>query len=512
MGIAVYNIYNNENAPIHKISENKYKTIKPSARQLKQEIEVDAQVVPLKEVKVSSEIPGRLEWIGPEEGDRVTEGQHIASIEHSELLSEINQAKARLEQAKAELAKARAGAREEDIEIARERLNETNVQVTASKTALASASRAATDTLDGQMLIVDKYFVDPEEPDAELNIQYVSSGDKNQIDDMRRALEKMIQDAHKIADSFKDADAVSSMSAESVLDSAKEILDTLGHAKDLSLKIDDAVSNALERLNRNNLKLAQADMQKVKPVLESERLKLDQSISALKIANAKYKQADVELKKLLAGTRKEDIDALEAAVKLAESSVSAAQSKLAKAIIKSPVSGTVSEVYKERGEYVSSMEPILSIITDGVFIKAQVPEVDISKVRIGMPVEIKFDAYKSKRFKGEVYFIYPSQKEINNIVYYEIKVLIKDPSADKYEILPGMTASVYIPSVNKDAKVTIPKNIVQKDEEGSYVMVLDSKAVNPFVPQKRYIKLGESDGKYVEVLSGLDLTDKVVLE
>jgi len=214
----------------------------------------------------------------------------------------------------------------------------------------------------------------------------------------------------------------------------------------------------------------------------------------------------------VAGTRQEDIDALEAAVQLAEAQVASAQTKLNKAKIYAPVSGQVSKLYKEQGESVMASEPILSIIAGGVFVKAQVPEVDISKVKLNMDVDVKFDAYKSKRFKGRVYFIYPTQKEINNIVYYEVKILLDEKDVQDYEILPGMTASVYIPTVDKEAKVSIPSHITQKDDGGTFVYILDRKGVNPNVPQKRYIKLGATDGKYVEVLSGLSLSDKVVID
>ncbi len=509
IGIGAYNIYTRSSDEF----TSKYKTIKPQTRLLKQEVEVDAQVEPKKNIDVSSEIPGKIEWFAVSEGDTVRQGQHVVTIEHSELLVALQQAQANLAKAKAELAKAKQGARQEDLEIAKEQVTEADLQVSSAKTSLASAVRTLSDVVDTQMDVIDKYYEeDEDEGTFDLSIQHVDSVYVNALNQDRKLLEAELDSLYSFASKLQDADYVKSIDVSEFLTKAEKVSHTLSQIKELTNSIESAVSDALETLNRANLKAAQADMQIVRPKIETEKAKLDASISQLRLAQAKYKQAKIAHEKLQAGTRKEDIEALEAAVRLAEAQVASAQAKLDKAKILSPATGQVSKTYKEVGEFVQASEPIFSIITGGVFVKAQVPEVDISKVKLNMDVDVKFDAYKSKRFKGKVYFIYPTQKEINNIVYYEVKILLDEKDVQDYEILPGMTASVYIPTVDKEVKVSIPSHITQKDDGGTFVYVLDRKGVNPNVPQKRYIKLGVTDGKYVEVLSGLSLSDKVVID
>ena len=511
-----YNIYSGQNeikSPLNSRFSGTHKTIFPAKQSLKKDIEVDAQVVPLKEVKVSSEIPGRIEWLGVSEGDKVSVGQHIASIEHSELLTQLAQAKARLAQARAELDKAKAGARKEDITIAEQKVTETKIQIESSALSLAGVLRSAIDKIDDNMEIVDEYFTDENSEKPQVNVRYLDESGQKDAETRRLALQKPLQSLHDLEIKLRDSEYVKSADIPTLLSHASLTTATLTEIKELVGNLESLASDALEtHISFRRLKELQADMQKVRAATEAEKSKVDSSISAIKLANAKYEQARVALEKLEKGTRQEDLDALQANVDLAKAALETVQSKLDKASVQSPVSGTVSQVMKEQGEYVNSQEPIISIVTSGVYIKAQVPEVDIAKIHTGMPVSVKFDTYKSKRFNGKIYFIYPTQKEINGIVYYDIKVLLDKGEADNYDIKPGMTATVYIPVLNLKDKLTVPNKLIKKDSQGAYVYVIDPKAVNPNIPQKRYIKTGPTDGKYTVVLSGLISSDRLLAD
>jgi RND family efflux transporter MFP subunit len=65
-------------------------------------------VVAQRKAAVASKITGRLEWLGVEEGSRVSSGQVIARLENLDLAAAIHQAEASVEIAKASLEQARA--------------------------------------------------------------------------------------------------------------------------------------------------------------------------------------------------------------------------------------------------------------------------------------------------------------------------------------------------------------------------------------------------------------------
>ena len=71
-------------------------------------------VVAQRKAAVASKITGRLEWLGVEEGSRVSSGEVIARLENLDLLAAIHQAEASVEVAKASLEQVRAEMRDAD--------------------------------------------------------------------------------------------------------------------------------------------------------------------------------------------------------------------------------------------------------------------------------------------------------------------------------------------------------------------------------------------------------------
>jgi macrolide-specific efflux system membrane fusion protein len=70
------------------------------------------------EVKVGSRIPGRVDQLAVQVGDRVTAGQVIARLEQDDLLAAVEKARADLAAAEAKLATVRNGARPQEIQAA----------------------------------------------------------------------------------------------------------------------------------------------------------------------------------------------------------------------------------------------------------------------------------------------------------------------------------------------------------------------------------------------------------
>lgn len=75
--------------------------------------------VEMREYDVSTKIPGRIEWIKFDEGDEITIGDTIAKLTDRELKAKYFQAEGAVESARAQLNMLIAGARKEEIEMAR---------------------------------------------------------------------------------------------------------------------------------------------------------------------------------------------------------------------------------------------------------------------------------------------------------------------------------------------------------------------------------------------------------
>ena len=149
--------------------------------------------------------------------------------------------------------------------------------------------------------------------------------------------------------------------------------------------------------------------------------------------------------------------------------------------------------------------PVISMIGEsGLEIEVDVPEADITKVKVGNEAVITLDAYGDDiKFKGNVVFIDPAETVIQDVVYYKVKVSLVDN--ENYEIKPGMTANVDIVTAEKDNVLVIPGRAV-KQNDTKYVEVLEEG-----VPQRREVKVGlRGDGGLVEIISGLKEGEEVI--
>jgi HlyD family secretion protein len=123
-------------------------------------------------VDVGATVPGRITWMGVEEGDRVPAGTVLARLDDRELRAALSAARAAHATAEAQLAELRAGARPEEIEEARATVAEADAALRLARTTLARAERlAAQDVIAQQELDVARAEVERSESRREAATQ-----------------------------------------------------------------------------------------------------------------------------------------------------------------------------------------------------------------------------------------------------------------------------------------------------------------------------------------------------
>jgi HlyD family secretion protein len=174
---------------------------------------------------------------------------------------------------------------------------------------------------------------------------------------------------------------------------------------------------------------------------------LDNAEAVFKIAKASYQKATENYLLVKEGPRKEDIEDARAQVEQAKASVKLNETQLSYTTLYSPISGVVLVKSGEIGEVVN---PGTSIVTladiKNIWLKAYIPETDLSKVKWGQEVIVTTDLHPKKEYRGKVSFIssqaeftpkqIQTEKERVNLVY-RIKVDIPNPDR---ELKPGMPA------------------------------------------------------------------------
>jgi HlyD family secretion protein len=176
---------------------------------------------------------------------------------------------------------------------------------------------------------------------------------------------------------------------------------------------------------------ARADLDKAKAKLQKER-------SAYAVAQAKPN--------VPAPNR------LESALQAARSDVAVAEALLEKTRIRAPVAGTILQIPAKAGEMVSP-SPQQSLVVLGdmsvMRLKAEVDEIDVSKIKVGGKVTVKSNAYPGKEFEGTVAELAPSltspqyslrgARRPTDVEVLEVTIDLKGNPP----LLPGMRADAF---------------------------------------------------------------------
>ena len=90
-------------------------------------------------------------------------------------------------------------------------------------------------------------------------------------------------------------------------------------------------------------------------------------------------------------------------VRLKEAELRNAELQLSYTIITAPASGHISKKNVQPGQYVSSGQQLIALVgSSELWVTANFKETQLEKIRAGLPVIIKVDAYPDKEFKGRV--------------------------------------------------------------------------------------------------------------
>jgi ABC exporter DevB family membrane fusion protein len=132
---------------------------------------------------------------------------------------------------------------------------------------------------------------------------------------------------------------------------------------------------------------------------------LEQSQSNHEAAQARLAAAAARHRLIESGPRDEDVAIAEAALSAAKAQHARALALLEKTLIRSPIDGVVLKRDLREGETVVALSPIpLARIGDlsTRYVRAEIDELDIDRIKPGQRAEIRSDSYRGQVFGGEV--------------------------------------------------------------------------------------------------------------
>ena len=184
--------------------------------------------------------------------------------------------------------------------------------------------------------------------------------------------------------------------------------------------------------------------------------------------------------------------------------------------ITSPIAGTVIEKNFKAGDKVDgAASGTLAVIYDLSYLKLEVAvdELDIGKVEVGQQVEITADALEGQTFTGVVDTISISGNTVNGATSYPVSIILEDYG----DLRPGMNVSAKIIGDEIPNALCIPVDAVGRGNvvtvPGEGAMNADNTAVADITKlETREVTLGRNDDMYIEVTSGLEEGDIVLIE
>lgn len=245
--------------------------------------------------------------------------------------------------------------------------------------------------------------------------------------------------------------------------------------------------------------------------LEDETLNaLRSSEAAAEEATAKAQSARTGLYEAQANVGKAEADkvAAEARLQVAQADLARAKTMLGYTEIKAPYDGTVTRRMVDTGHYVypangATNQPLMIVArTDVIRIFVDVPELEAARVDSGDPAVVHVQALEEQKFEAQVVRTSWTLLESNHSLRAEIDV--PNPTGS---LRPGMFATVTIRLEESPNAITVPLSAVVREGGDAYCVCVDSGKI-----ERRPVQLGLRSGGDIQVLSGLDADQVVVLK
>ncbi len=245
--------------------------------------------------------------------------------------------------------------------------------------------------------------------------------------------------------------------------------------------------------------------------LANEQASIAMAEAQVENRKAEVNRALASLADLEADPRMVELAGLRAEVNRSKADLLASQARLKRSQIISPLDGVVTAVNVEVGEQASLGVPAITVEATNeqqLHIALFVSESDIARVNVGDEAIVTLDAFgEDYEIIAEVGEIHPSATLREGIVYYEVKVYLRELDGE-VTLRTGMSADVVITSDKISDTLFVQRRAVFARPDGTnYVRVLSGNAV-----QEKTVNTGLiGDEGRVQILSGLNENDEVIL-
>jgi HlyD family secretion protein len=385
-------------------------TVPVQAQNLTMQITANGSVVPVQSVNLSPKTSGRLAKLLVEQGDRVQQGQKLASMENAEVIARSSQAKANLRKAQASLAEALAGTRPEEIRQGQARV------------------------LQAQARLDETRAGNPSEIDQATS-QVAAAQSRLALARVRAQRYRDLATEGAVALDRRDEALTEERNAQAAFDEAQQRLSKVktGTRPEIA-QLEAAVAEA------------QADLQRLQNGRRPEEIA--QLKAAVEAAEAEVQAAQVQLNDT---------------VIIAPFSGIVTQKYATEGAFVTPTTSASSTA--------SATSTSILAIAKGLEVLANVPEVDVGQIKPGQQVEIVAEAFPDKVFKGKVQRVAPEAVVEQNVTSFQVRVALL---TGQQELRSGMNVSLTFLGEQVSNALVVPTVAIVTQEGQTGVMVPDA--------------------------------------
>jgi len=469
-------------------------------------VNVTGDLKPATSVDVSSRVGGQLTYVVGRSGTKISKGQVIARVDSTDMKIQLKNANAALNSAKARLSQAEATYVQQRVSTDNGVLT-AQANLSAAKARLAQAKstyESSVKTLNAQLKQAEEGLVS-----AESRLDLIKTGARPQERELAEA-------------NVRSAKANMSK-AQTDYDSMKNMYDNGAVSRNTFLSYETALTIAKEQYNNamqsldlvkegatsQDIQMAESAVRQAKAAVDAAKANVSQSdvqkdnvlIAETGVAQASAALESAKSSVYIDKVRDKDITAARAGIQQAQAQVDNVKQSISYATITSPVSGVIQTINVERGQNIGAGTPLFTVATDSSFyFESQVSELEASSLKAGDPISITIDALSDVKVSGYVDKIVPVVD--NKTRNFTVRVVM--PTVEG--LYSGMFARGIATTDSIPSTIVIPRNAVTERNNISYVFIAkDDVAI------EKEIKLGIISGSNVQVLSGIEFGDQLIV-
>lgn len=179
--------------------------------------------------------------------------------------------------------------------------------------------------------------------------------------------------------------------------------------------------------------------------------------------------------------------------------------------VEAPFDGTLTERFVSEGGFVNAGQQMFALVDFRTLVaRVYVPEKELDRIAVGQEAEVVGKAAKNRKGTGTIKRIAPVVDAQTGTVKVTIS-LPPEASGGSSGFLPGMYAEVSITTSRKSDVLLLSKAALVRQDEQVFVFVVEEKE-GELRATRKLIELGLEEPNRVEVLSGLDPSDEVILK